>query len=346
MASRSAIAAHFSAQATACDDLGSPFTARLCRTLPEVLDGTRTGERVFDWTGDLRQDALALRLCGGLHRLVLEGADAELAAAYPPQAPGDAELEAALRGAFARNDAMLAGHLDSPPQTNEVARSAMLLPGFLEVARLTGLPLALNEIGASAGLNLFFDRFRYAYGDEMWGDIGSPVHLAPQLRGEAPDLVGAVSVASRHGCDIRPVDIHDAEGRLRLKSYVWPDQQQRLARLDAAIDIAASGEFELRQDDAADFVAARLAARLPGRVFVLFHSIMWQYMPSETRESIARAIREAGASAGASAPVAWLRMEPVEAGAPFATLSLITWPGGDTRDLARCDYHGRWIETL
>ncbi|MDP3897520.1 MAG: DUF2332 family protein [Mesorhizobium sp.] len=346
MASRSAIAAHFEAQARACDDLGSPFTARLCRMLPDLVAGTATGERLFAWDGDLRGDALALRLTGGLHRLVLEGADPEFAEVYPPRAADDAVLRAAVRRTLRRNDAMLVAHLDSPPQTNEVARSAMLLPGLLEIAREAGLPLALNEIGASAGLNLFFDRFRYDFRDVVWGDAGSSVHLAPEVRGAMPDLRGTVSVVSRYGCDVKPVDIGGADGRLRLKSYIWPDQRARLTRLEAAISIAQADAFSLDLEDAAAFVARRLAARLPGQTFVLFHSIMWQYMPSAARRAIEASLREAGETASATAPVAWVRMEPIEAGAPSATLSLTSWPGGDTRHLARCDYHGRWIEML
>lgn len=346
MASRSAIAAHFNAQAEACEDLGSPFTALLCRVLPDLVADTETGHRLAGWSGDLRGDALALRLCGGLHGIVLTGADADLAAVYPPNAVDPARLRETLRAAVRRHDALLAASLASPPQTNEVARSAMLLPGFLAIARETGLPLALNEIGASAGLNLFFDRFRYAYGGEVWGDIGSPVHLAPEVRGKGPDLAGQLLAASRHGCDISPVDISANEGALRLKSYTWPDQTDRLARLDAAIDIARDGLFTLERADAAQFVAARLAARLPGQAFVLFHSIMWQYMPGETREAICEQMRDAGAASSATAPIAWLRMEPLESGAPFATLRLTMWPGGAERDLARCNYHGRWLEIL
>jgi len=344
MASNSAIAAHFEAQARACDDLGSPFTARLCRMLPDLAQGTAVGKRLMDWTGDLRADALALRLCGGLHRLVIDRADTDLAAAYPPNTVTGGALRVTVGDAIRRHDVFLAAHLDSPPQTNEVARSGMLLPGFLEVARRTGLPFSLTEIGGSAGLNLFFDRFLYRYGDTDWGDLGSLVRLQPGLRGKAPDLSGAIRIADRAGCDISPVDIHRADGRLRLKSYIWPDQDDRLARLDAAIEIARGGEFLFEREDAATFVAKRLAGRQHGQAFVLFHSIMWQYMPDETRASIADQMARAGASAGTATPLAWVRMEPLEPGAPFATLSVTLWPGGETVHLARCDYHGRWID--
>ena len=342
-----AVRAHFEAQAKACDRLGSAFTARLCRALAKVLDrATGTGRRVLDWPGDPRDDALALRLCGGLHALVLSGADKQLAGIYPPARLDDAALLATLADAIARNDATLFSTLANAPQTNEIARSGMLLPGFLTIARETGLPLALHEIGSSAALNLLFDRFHYRYGQAEWGAADSPVRLAPELRGKLPPLDGDLAVSARHGCDIAPVDIGRPADRLRLRSYIWADQALRLERLDAAIGLAASVPFTLEQADAADFVRARLASRRPGTAFVLFHSIMWQYMPLATRAEISTALEAAGQDATAAAPVAWLRMEPLATSDPHATLSLTLWPGGETRHLARCDYHGRWIEWL
>jgi hypothetical protein len=340
-----AIRDHFEMQAKACDGLGSPFTARLCRALAGLLDETtQTGRRVLEWPGNSRDDALALRLCGGLHALVLSGSDRQLAAIYPPQQVDDETMRLVLTEAIGPNDQALLAALDNAPQTNEIARSGMLLPGFLAIARETGLPFALHEIGSSAALNLQFDRFFYRYGEAEWGDATSPVRLAPELRGKLPPLEGKVTVASRHGCDVAPVDVGKAADRLRLRSYIWADQALRLERLDAAISLTASTAFTLEKADAADFVRTKLATRQPGSLFVLFHSIMWQYMPQSTRDSIAAALEEAGREASGDAPIAWLRMEPLSTSDPFATLSLTLWPGGETRHLAKCDYHGRWIE--
>lgn len=340
------VLANFAGQAKACDALGSPFTALLCRLLPGLLDGEgATARRVRGWPGEPLSDALALRLTGGLHALVLAGADATLAAAYPPNTVDDARLAQAIAGALERHDGFLAGFLDSAPQTNETARSAMLLPGFLTIARETGLPLALTEIGSSAGLNLFFDRFRYDYSGADWGEAASPARISPAARGTPPPLGGELRIAERAGSDIAPVAISDPAMRLRLRAYVWADQTARLERLDAAIGIASASPFVLERADAADFTRRRLAARKPGEAFVLFHSIMWQYMPRASRDGVLAALEEAAATATADAPVARLRMEPLGE-APHATLSLTTWPGGQTRRLAHCDFHGRWIEWL
>lgn len=340
----SRVLANFASQAESCEGLGSPFTARLCRLLPKVFDGaTATGRRLREWPGDPAADALALRLAGGLHALVLSAADQELVAVYPPNVVADAILAGALSAAIRRNDAFLASFLASPPQTNETARAAMLLPGFLAIARETRLPLALTEIGSSAGLNLFFDRFRYDYDGHDWGPAGSEARLSPAVRGAAPPLEGDLRIAGRAGSDIAPVDLLDPASRLRLRSYVWADQTARLDRLDAAIVIAADEALTLEAEDAADFVRARLARRVPGQAFVLFHSIMWQYMPAASKRGVLAALEEAGSLATADAPIARLRMEPLGP-APHATLSLTMWPGGRTRRLAHCDFHGRWIE--
>jgi hypothetical protein len=327
--------------------MGSPFTGKLCRALSEILDrGTGTGRRILSWPGVPREDALSLRLCGGLHAIVLAGDDAALAALYPPHWRGGDIDHAALLAAILRNDARLSAALDSPPQTNEIARSAMLLPGFLEIARATGLSLDLAEIGSSAGLNLLFDRFCYDYAGAGWGDPDSPVRLAPTVEGSVPPLDGNLVVAHRAGCDIAPVDVSKPADRLRLRSYIWADQAARLARMDAAIGLAATDFSPPQKADAADFVTRRLAARRKGNAFVLFHSIMWQYVPAATRDAIGNAMRTAGAAATADAPVAWLMMEPEDVRDPRATLSLTIWPGGERRRLALCDYHGRAIQWL
>jgi hypothetical protein len=339
---------HFRHQAEACDKLGSPFTAAVCRVVAEVLDETTaTGRRVLSWPGNTRDDALSLRFCGGLHALVLSQADEELAAAYPPHAADAGDLIRILRGAISRNDATLGHALDSAPQTNEIARSAMLLPGFLAIARETGLPLDICEIGSSAGLNLLFDQFSYDFDGKLWGNPASAVRLAPQVRGDtAPLLDGTLTVSGRAGSDIRPIDITIPAERLRLRSYVWADQVLRLARLDAAISLAKASPFALEQADAGKFVGRRFADPKPETVHVLCHSIMWQYAPEKTRQAINSTLLEAGARATREAPIAWLRMEPLDTRASHATLSLTLWPGGETRHLAKCDYHGRWIEWL
>jgi hypothetical protein len=336
---------YFESQAQTCAEMGSPFTAKVLRAAVNALDQeTQTGRRVLGWPGDPRPDALTLRLAGGLSALVLSGMDARLAAAYPPNVTGD--LEPVMKAAIMRHDAWLNAFLDSPPQTNETGRSAVLLPGFLTISRATGLPLALMEIGSSAGLNLFFDRFRYRFGEADWGDPVYPVTLAPQMRGVGPDLSGELKITRRTGCDISPLDVQNKTDRLRLRAYIWADQTDRLARLDAAINVARRAGVTLEKADAAVFVEQQLAARKPGECLVLFHSVVWQYLLDKTKTNIENALRQAGDAATSEAPLAWLRMETLSATDPHPTLQLTVWPGGEARQLALADFHGRWIDWL
>ncbi|MBE7184401.1 MAG: DUF2332 family protein [Methylobacterium mesophilicum] len=347
MAERGGIIGHFEAQARACERLGSPFTAGLCRALAGIIDETtETGRRVLHWDGDPDADALSLRLCGGLHALVLGRRDPVLGAAFPPRAANPFILRALLPATLRNHDRALSRVLDSPPQTNEVARSAMLLPGLLLLARQWSLPLALHEIGASAGLNLGLDRFFYRYGESRWGDPQSPVSLAPELRGAPVPLEGTLRIASRQGSDRAPVSLFVPEQVMRLRSFVWPDQTARLERLDAAVGLAQEARVRVRRADATEAVRRMLAERKEGEGSVLMHSVVWQYLPENTRQAIVDLMVDGGERASAAMPLAWLRMEPARAPAgiePHAALTLTTWPGAQTRHLADCDFHGRWI---
>jgi hypothetical protein len=335
---------HFRHQAAACLQLGSPFTAMLLETAADRLDETgAVGRAILGWPGDPKADALALRFAGSLHAIVLSRASPGLARAYPGTgAVADPDiLWPAVTAALDRHGPAVLRFLDSPPQTNEVARCAVLLGGFLAIARDTQRPLALLEIGASAGLNLHWDGYAYGLGKISWGPASAPLRLAPEWRGPAP-AQAAVEVRARQGCDRRPLDPGDPADRLRLRAYVWADQAARLARLEAALDHAARHGTRVEQADAADWVEARLALRPQGLTTALFHSIVWQYLPLHTQQRIAAALERAGAAAGPDTPLAWLRMEPASDSA-HAELRVTTWPHRREQLLADADFHGRWV---
>lgn len=354
MATLPEIVRSFRTQAGWCDRLGSPFTARLLDRAADDLEsgGSLLTGLIGVWPGDPVADALPLRFAGALHALVLSGVAPDLAAIYPSQQsalPDPAALWPAVLAAVAAHRPHVETYLASPPQTNEVSRSAVLLGGFLEVARVTAarLPLRLLEIGASAGLNQLWDRYRYALGEEgNWGDPASPVRLATRWTGPLPrSLDVPVRVAERAACDVSPIDLDDAAQRFRLRSYVWADQRERLARLDAAIDLARRAGIRVQRSDAGSWVEERLSEPADRRVTVLYHSIMWQYMPRETRERITATVAAASRRARPDAPLAWLRFEPA---GPDATpeLRLTLWPEGKERLLARAHPHGVSVHWL
>lgn len=339
----------FREQVRWCDKLGSPFTARLLEWLADDwLAGGPLRTLLPTWSaGPPGQDLVPLRLAGALHALALSGRHPELAAAYPPAAAAfDAQLLAPrLRQLLVDEAGQLRATLASAPQTNEVMRSAVLIGGYAAIAEATRLPLALREIGASAGLNLLWDRFHYALGAQTWGDAASPVHITSDWRGQPPTLPARIAVAERRGNDLRPIALSDPAAVLRLRSYVWPDQAARAARLQGAIALAQRDLPCVDGGDAAAWVERELATPRAGAATVLLHSVVWQYLPGATRERIEAAVAAAAQRATQAAPLAWLRMEFFAKDAP-AELRLTLWPEGRERILARSHPHGEWVEWL
>jgi len=231
------------------------------------------------------------------------------------------------------------GRLDDEVQTNEVRRCAALLPGFLLLGRRFGLPLRLAEIGASAGLNLCWDHYHYQLGPHSWGAPNAPLALETEWSGEPPPVFDrAFEVASRRGCDISPLDVLDEDDCRRLRSFVWPDQFARRALLERALTVARALRPSLQRARAGDFVDEILADRKAGELTVLYHSIMWLYVPEAERQQITWSMREAGGRASERSPLAWLRMEFVDD--KSAAISLDLWPGAEQLQLGQCHYHG------
>ncbi|HEX5376873.1 MAG TPA: DUF2332 domain-containing protein [Solirubrobacterales bacterium] len=337
-----AIAGQLQWQAEACRMIGSPlYAALLEQAAADVELRGPVWEVLRGHEDDPRFSVLGLRLLGAVNRMVIEGREPELAAAY--EARDASRAWQALRDAIERNAAELRSLVDLPVQTNEVGRCNALLFGFLTVAAETGMPLRLLEVGASAGLNLRWDRFAYRADGFSWGPADSPLQLEFELEGKAPALPEAVEVAERRGCDANPVDASTPEGQLTLLSYVWPDQPERIARMRAALAVAGEVAVTVERETASAWTRRVLAEPAPGRATVLYHSIVSQYLSDEEREAFFGHVRAAGERAGADAPLAWLRMEPVD---DRADLELTTWPGGETRRLARVGYHGSPVELL
>lgn len=293
----------------------------------------------------LVRDAVSLRVLGALHAFALSGEHPELAAAYPPRADADAAWETG-RALLRTHREAVEDFLSHPPQTNEVGRSAVLFGGFLRIARDTGLPLDLFEIGASGGLNLLWDRFRYETRDWAWGPADSPVVLRPEWDGPPPPLDAPLTVAGRAACDAAPLDLKDAAARRRLEAYVWAEQTERLERLRAAVALARAEGIHVEQADAAEWAGRMLTRPAPGRTRVLYHSVFWQYPPEATREAIRAVIAQAAGQAEAGgSPFAWLHFEPARRDI-VQELRLTLWPGGEERLLARAHSHGGRVEWL
>jgi len=291
-------------QAAGCRFLGSPFYGSLLESAAGDLEaGGPVWTLLEPFAVEPRESAVTLRMLGAVHRLVLLDELPELARHYPSTG-GDGDAIAAwplFRGAIVRRRDEVSALMARGCQTNEVGRCAALLGGFLEVAHRTRLPLRLLEIGSSAGLNLRWDCYRYESAQGGWGDPASPVRFIHSFD-VPPALNLSAEVAQRRGCDLNPIDPTSDEGALTLRSFVWADQLGRLALLDGAIEIARQVPVDVQRVDAATFLERELTHSRSHVATVVYHSVVWQYIPDDQQRRIEAVIKESG--------VYHLRMEP------------------------------------
>lgn len=345
MSGRDSVAEHLRWQAGWCERLGSQlYRTLLGRAAEDVEAGGPAWEVLEGQEADPKDSyaSLALRLMGSVHRLVLEGRAPELAKHYPSVGGEPGNAWPPFRKVLVEHRDVLRELISRPVQTNEVGRSASLLGGFLTVARETGLPLRLLEIGASAGLNLRWDRYRYESTGWSWGDQASPVRFTDVFEDEAPEAVG-VAVTERTGCDVAPVNPTTEEGRITLLSYVWPDQAERLQRLRGALAVADTIPARVERADAAAWLEARLADPVPRTATIVFHSIVFFYLDQTDRARVRTLLEQAGEGATPDAPVAWLQLEMED---DRFVVRLRLWPDGEDRMMATSTAHGppiRWL---
>lgn len=168
---------------------------------------------------------------GAVHLLLRAKRSEPLAAYYPDCGGGrlpDGELGPAFVDFCLHHRAEMASILRARTvQTNEVRLSAVLLPAFAAVAADSGKPLALYEIGSSAGLNLLFNRFGYNYGGMRVRDESSPVQVDCDPRGNPPGI-SVPRVVARAGCDINPLRVTNESDMEWLRALTWPEHDDRL----------------------------------------------------------------------------------------------------------------------
>jgi hypothetical protein len=290
-----------------------------------------------------------LRLLAGLFRIVLRGDAPQLEPFYPVLG-GEADPDDAwrlVRPVLEAHLPELRESLTEAPQTNEPGRAVALLVGLTEAVCRTGIHrVRLLEPGASAGLNLLVDRYRFVGDDWVAGPEASPFVLhgcgAPGLRPEE------LTVVERRGCDVAPVDAATQEGARYLTSFVWPWMTARHARLAAALEVARAHPVAVDRARGAPWVAEQLAvAPEEGVLTVVWHSVTRLYWPAEE----SRALAEAVAEARARMPLVHLGMEhpwPADGSEPVPRAGDEVLPEVelDGEVLATCGHHGppvRWV---
>jgi hypothetical protein len=195
-------------------------------------------------------------------------------------------------------DRLRATMLTRATQTNEAARCAALLP---LLAALQG-PLALVEVGASAGLCLYPDRYSYDYDGVPVGPR-SPVHLSCTTTGAVPVPSRLPEVVARTGIDLNPLDPADDDTRAWLRALIWPGPaaDERLARLDAAAAIAATEPARMLRGHLLDRLPEAVESAPAGATVVVFHTAVLPYVPSAERATFTELVR--------ALPVRWIAQE-------------------------------------
>jgi hypothetical protein len=259
-----------------------------------------------------------LRLLGGLHYLVLGG---EASWEDP------VEAHAGFLREFVRTQAV---------QTNEVQRSWILLPCFLRAAELLGADeLDVVELGPSAGLNLVWDHYRYAYAEGEWGPDDSPLRLAGREESRVPGrlLRLAPRVRRRVGIDRTPIDVTTGDGARLLECFVWAGQDERMERLASAIEVVRANPPQLVRGD----LAGELPAVMRERPTIVFQTAVFPYLHAETRAAVRAALEHT------TTPVAF-----VSAGSPRARDHgwgmRIFRTGREREFVGHADFHGAWLD--
>jgi hypothetical protein len=306
-----------------------------------------TDPLVLDLAAAATSRPLPHLLLGAVHYLLMDRPTDPLAAFYPDLAgePAPGDPYPAFHAFCARYAAEIRQLVQMQRvQTNEVRRCAILLPAFGLVGAQTGdRPLTLVEIGTSAGLNLFWDRYRYDYGAAgQAGDPGAPVLLECDVRGDRvpPIPVRFPPVARRIGIDLYPVDVRDAGAVHWLRALIWPEHQDRRELFDQASAVVQAHPPDLRAGDALE-VLPQVLAELPADVVpCLFHSYTLNQFTPEGRTRFAAIL----AATGAVRDLYCIAVEWLEGSQP--TMTLQQWQAGQQTErlLARCHAHGRWIE--
>ncbi len=343
----------------------SPLYTALCPLLAE------TPEAIVLLAKATKMQRRPNLLLAAIHASLLRDPADPLAAWFPTvggtQSPDDPALADALANFIGERSQELQALIEAgSTQTNEPGRSAVLFAALADVSHRVGSPLAMIDVGTSAGLNLRFDHYSYTYemaaGDRTMGSATSPVRVVCDMTDSPANLpveaMHRLQVAHRAGLDLNPLDVHDEFQSRWLQALVWPDEPVRCARLADALELARSVPVDIRQGDAVDAITA-LIAEVPAGVHpVIVTTWVMTYLPAERRV----AFDETLAKLGASRPLTWVFMEhpfyarelpfPPESrtdrselGCPIVAVDY-TSTGSSARWLGTTHGHGTWLRWL
>jgi hypothetical protein len=319
----------------------SPLYAHLCREAAEDSD-------ILDIAATVPEGRQAPHLLlAAVHYLLDRHPDHRLAEYYPSISP---ESQAPDDGCFPAFHEFCLDHADAirpllrtrRTQTNAVRRSAVLYPAIAQVASAADGPLALVELGPSAGLNLLFDRYRYDYDGRVVGNSDSPVTIGSRVRrGDPPLPETPPAIRSRVGLDRNPLDVTDEADRDWLRALVWPEHEERRAVLDGALTVARDDPPELIEGDMLDDLPPVLD-EIPSDVPVcVVNTLVLYQVPAELSEALT-ALLEAQM---AERQLHWLTGRRDLSGGESVELDWKRWSGDGVKTTHLVDYepHGAWL---
>ncbi|WP_206881745.1 DUF2332 domain-containing protein [Alicyclobacillus mali (ex Roth et al. 2021)] len=283
-----------------------------------------------------------------IHYLLLKGVHHELKAYYPDLVASPLSVDQSF-GAFRdfchryREDivAILQTRI---VQTNEIRRCTYLYPSFCSIHNITRKPLSLIEIGTSAGLQLLWDKFKYAYGSpEVYGDQESPVHLVARLKNDVIPPLSRTSppVAFRAGIDLHVINLSDEDDYLWLKALIWPEHVERRRWFEQAAEMMKRcNDVQLIEGDGLT-VLPEVVTQIPeDSTLCVFHTHVANQFTIREKEKLVQILRDISFQR----PVFHLFNNLYDAG----KLHLALVHQGVERDhiVAEIDGHGRWFAWL
>ncbi|GAF15276.1 LOW QUALITY PROTEIN: hypothetical protein JCM19046_4399 [Bacillus sp. JCM 19046] len=323
------------------------------------LECKSSSELYYELAQKIALDADLLELCqaekrgqpipnllfAAVHYLLLRGSDHPLKQFYPsvvahPDQTGDAF--AAFKEFCLSHQEEIEQLLQTKiVQTNEVRRCAYLYPVFSAVYK-TQKPLALIEIGTSAGLQLFWDKYAYAYGDgNTYGNEKSSLLLTTAIKSEVrPPMPNEVPpVTDRFGLDLNTIDLHNEDEKQWLKALIWPEHQERLALFEQAATYVLEGSVHFKDGDGIAQLEPIANMIDKDSTICIFHTHVANQLPAEAKERLLNTI----AAIGQTRDVFHIYNNMTD---PYLHGDAIINGTERKQTLAVTEGHGKWVEWL
>ncbi|RFB13506.1 DUF2332 domain-containing protein [Bacillus sp. HNG] len=241
-------------------------------------------------------------LFGAVHYLLLKGKDHHLKEFYPSIVTNPRKVEESFlpfkEFCVQFSDEIIRLLQEKLVQTNEVRRCSYLFPTFQFIYDIVKKPLALIEIGTSAGVQLLWDHYSYSYGtNKVYGNKDSALHISAKIKGaKTPHLQDFIPpVAARIGIDLHPIDVRDDDNALWLKALIWPEHHERRELFEKAAECVRVNELRLIEGNGVELLRD-LSGEIPKEYAIcVFHTHVANQMPSDVRTKLLDQVQRIGA---------------------------------------------------